>query len=41
LTTEFALDLMPLGGLGSYMIWAVLDGAPVAGTPLMLRRETV
>ena len=38
LTTDFNLDLRPLGTLGNYTISAYLDGQRVAGAPLMLRR---
>lgn len=38
LTTEFNLDLMPLGSLGQYAIWVFLDGVKVTGTTLLLRR---
>jgi hypothetical protein len=38
LTTEFTIDLVPLGALGTYMIWVILDGSSVTGTPLTLRR---
>jgi hypothetical protein len=40
LTTEFNVDLRPLGGvLGSFMIWIFLDGAQVAKAPITLRRR--
>jgi hypothetical protein len=37
LTTEFNLDLMRMGNLGTYFIQAFLDGEIVAQTPLTLR----
>jgi hypothetical protein len=39
LTTEFNLDLEPLGKLGRYAIWVFLDGKNVTGTTLVLRRD--
>jgi hypothetical protein len=39
LTTEFTLNLAPLGNLGAYMIWVFLDGAQVASAPLIMRRD--
>jgi hypothetical protein len=38
LTTEFSLDLTPLGTLGYYTISVSLDSQMVANTLLMLRR---
>jgi len=38
LRTEFNVDVAKLQGLGTYWIWAHVDGKPVAKTPLMLRR---
>ncbi len=38
LTTDFNLDLRPLGDLGHYLIVVSLDGQLVARTPLTLRR---
>jgi hypothetical protein len=38
LTTDFTLNLIPLGGLGYYMISVSVDGRMVANAPLMLRR---
>ena len=38
LTTEFNLDLSPLGTLGSYAVWVFLDDVRVCGAPLIMRR---
>jgi hypothetical protein len=40
LTTEFTLDLAPLGQLGSYYIQALVDGVIIQQTPLTLRRRS-
>jgi hypothetical protein len=38
LTTEFNIDLKPLGGLGTYYVQALLDGKYLNQCPITLRR---
>jgi hypothetical protein len=38
LRTEFNVDLTKIQTLGTFWLWAFVDGAAIAKTPLMLRR---
>jgi hypothetical protein len=38
LTTEFNINLIPLGSLGTYLVQAIVDGDLVEQTPLTLQR---